>query len=63
MYRESAGTSIPKALDRCMAHERRRRFAWHHLPDRELMRIVRGLNQVDRAVESYKKVLEREAAA
>jgi hypothetical protein len=32
------------------------------LTDRELGDHVRRLNQVDRAAENYKKVLEREAA-
>jgi hypothetical protein len=63
MQRETAGTSISKALDRCMAHERRRRFAWHRLPDRELMQIVRGVNAVDRAVANYRRVSEEERAA
>jgi hypothetical protein len=52
-----------KALDRCLAHERRRRFAWHRVPDRELVQVVRGLNSVDRAVSNYRRVLEEKDAA
>jgi hypothetical protein len=62
MHRESVGTSIPKALDRCIAHERRRRFAWHKLDGRQLLRLVRGVNAVDRAVAAGRAALEREAA-
>lgn len=59
-----------KALDRLRAHEARRRAAWRpriSVEERAWLRgheeqVVRGMNAVDRAVKSYRRLLEDEAA-
>jgi hypothetical protein len=63
-----------RALCRCACHEaqRTRRIGrlelvdereWlDSLDDRELGRVVRGLNSVDRAVDGYHRLLDEDAA-
>ena len=62
-----------KALDHLRAHEARRGARWlrasrderawiNSLDDRELGQLARELTAVDRAVKSYRRLLEDEAA-
>jgi hypothetical protein len=61
-------TGRSKALDRLWAHEHRRhgrseRTAIRNLSGRELIRLIRSLNQVDRAVAAYRRTQNEEQAA